>query len=201
MLGLLGSVSCAVGVAGCRSKEREPGEGPRRSAPGVAAKAGQGGLPSRGTVLTPEDQRLISDFADLLLPTTGSPSASAAGVPAYVASLIEDVLDEAEQQGVVRGLRSLARQAQAQTGSGFSSLGDEQRAEFVRQAHRKALAPEGQGASDHAPLLAKLHGWVVEGYARSRDGATRTLRYEAVPGAYNGCQSLESLGGRAWATN
>lgn len=200
MLGLMGGVSCAVGLAAaCRSS----GGAKRKASQGAAKPAetqpSQEPAPRGGSVLSPEAEQIISHFANGVVPSTDTPGAVEAAVPAYVASLIDDVLEEAEQTAVVDALQALSREAQSQMGSAFSALSDAQRTEFLERARSSAIASTGTPATKL--LLTKLHGWIVEGYARSRDGATRTLRYEAVPGAYAGCVSLESLGGRAWATN
>src|SRR5215208_3467461 len=73
------------------------GREPRQAAPSP---------PATPRVLTPDDQALVEEIADTLLPTTAaSPGAKAAGAGAEINLLLSDCYPAKDQQRVAQGLR------------------------------------------------------------------------------------------------
>jgi hypothetical protein len=152
----------------------------------------ESGAREPGRVLDRDDQNLVEDIADTLLPTTtASPGAKAAGVGATVNLILSDCYSVKDQQRVVNGLKTFRDACRQRQGSDFSSLSRAQRESFLRD-----VDAEARKASDahYFPLLREL----AEGaYWSSETGLTRALRYVMVPGRYDGCVPLQP-GQPAW---
>lgn len=144
-------------------------------------------------VLSRDDEALIEEIADTLLPATpSSPGAKAAGVGATMNLLLTDCYKPESQQRVVQGLEDFRARCDERCGSDFASLARQRREQLLREIDAEAQ----QNADSHYfPLVRELaHG----AYFSSQIGATQALRYVPVPGRFDGCLPLEP-GQPAWA--
>lgn len=159
---------------------------------------------------SPEQRAIIDAAADFLIPETSSPGALRAEVPAYVEGVVFAVLADDERTAFLGALDALDRRAREAHGRSFSSCPPEARLALVRELFTPPAASPAQGAGG-APAEAalsepertfrqRLRELIITGFCKSRFGATRVLQYDPIPGAYDGCRSLESVG-RAWATS
>ena len=140
-------------------------------------------------VLSAEDQALVEEIADTLLPTTpSSPGAKAAGVGPVINLLLTDCREPAEQKRVVEGLK----QFRATVGDHFASMSQVNRENWLRR-----IDAESRTAGDrhYFPLLRELS---LQAYFSSEIGMTKALRYVMTPGKWVGCVPLEP-GQPAWA--
>lgn len=160
---------------------------------GVLIACGRGTRASVPGVLGLDDQTLIEDIADTLLPTTAaSPGAKEAGVGAAINLILTDCYTPDAQQRVVRGLQEFRTTCGARCGQGFASLPRRDRERLLRE-----IDLEAQKSPDthYFGLVRELaHG----AYFSSQIGVTRALRYVPVPGRFDGCVPLEP-GQPAWA--
>jgi len=140
-------------------------------------------------VLDTEDQALVEEIADTLLPTTpNSPGAKAAGVGPVINLLLTDCREPAEQKLVVDGLK----QFRLTVGDHFASMSQVNRENWLRRIDSEAKAAKGPH------YLAVLRDLSLQAYFSSEIGTTRALRYIMTPGKWVGCVPLQP-GQPAWA--
>ena len=139
-------------------------------------------------VLSAEDQALVEEIADTLLPTTpSSPGAKAAAVGPVINLLLTDCYDADDQRRVVNGLKEF----RSMVGDHFSSMSQANRENWLRR-----IDAEAKTSTDHYfNLLRELS---LQAYFSSEIGTTKALRYIMTPGKWVGCVPLEA-GQRAWA--
>jgi glucoside 3-dehydrogenase (cytochrome c) hitch-hiker subunit len=142
--------------------------------------------------LSPDDQSLMEEIADTILPTTASsPGAKAAGVGPVINLLVTDCRKPEEQQRLVEGLKDFRRKCDDRCGGAFASLPREKREVFVRE-----IDAEAKKAGDkHYFALAR--GLALDSYFTSQVGLTKALRYMLTPGKWVGCMPLQP-GQPAW---
>ncbi len=139
-----------------------------------------------------DDQMLLEDIADILLPTTAaSPGAKAAGVGTMMALVLADCESPETQQRVAAGLRAL-REASRARGGDFASLPLAEREGMIRDFDAAAQKEGDTHWFNSVRMLA------LNAYFTSEVGLTRAMRYVPVPGRYDGCVPLEP-GQPAWA--
>jgi hypothetical protein len=148
---------------------------------GETHKAGAG-------VLSAEDQTLVEEIADTLLPTTAnSPGAKAAAVGPVINLLLTDCREPAEQKRVVDGLK----QFRSTVGDHFASMSQVNRENWLRRIDADARTNQ-----DH--YLNLIRELSLQAYFSSEIGATKALRYIMTPGKWVGCVPLQP-GQPAWA--
>lgn len=139
-----------------------------------------------------DDQVLLEDIADILLPTTtASPGAKAAGVGTMMARVLADCESPETQQRVATGLRAFRDTCRARGGD-FASLPLAERERLIRDIDAIAQKQGDAHWFNSVRMLA------LNAYFTSEVGLTRAMRYVPVPGRYDGCVPLEP-GQPAWA--
>ena len=144
-------------------------------------------------VLTPDDQALMEEIADTLLPTTASsPGARAAGAGAAINLLLSDCYEPDAQVKVVNGLKEFRKNVDARYHGGFATLPVATRESLLRD-----LTGEASKAGD-AHWFSLARELAVRSYFSSEIGMTKARRWTLVPGKWVGCVPL-APGQPAWA--
>ena len=143
-------------------------------------------------VLSLDDQNLMEEIADTILPTTASsPGAKAAGVGPVINLLVTDCRKPEEQQRLVDGLKDFRKKCDERCGGDFASLPQAKREEFLREVDAEAK----KAGDKHYFVLAR--GLALDSYFTSQVGLTKALRYMLTPGRWVGCIPLQP-GQPAW---
>jgi hypothetical protein len=144
-------------------------------------------------VLSADDQTLMEEIADTLLPTTAaSPGAKAAGVGPAINLLLTDCYEAEQQRRVVQGLKDFRATCGDRCGAGFASLAQPERERLLRDIDAEA---QRVGDTHYFGLVREL---ALRAYFSSEVGVTKALRYVPVPGRWEGCVPL-TPGQPAWA--
>jgi hypothetical protein len=160
----------------------------------------------------------MNEVADTILPTTSSPGAKAANVGQFMAVMVRDCYTPEDQKTFLEGLTKLDDAAKKKSGSKFLDLNAQQRTDllvdldkeqkdFTTQRDKNLDADKLKHKGDanyKAPELPKHYFRMIKeltllGYFTSEVGATKALRYIAIPGHYDGCVPYKK-GDKAWAT-
>lgn len=162
--------------------------------PRLLAAAFQPGPPAG---FTPADLALLDEIGDTIIPPTHVPGAKAAGIGAFMAMMINDCYEAADQAAFRAGLAKLPADYAAKyhepflTGSAanrtafLNELDREQRnhASRLRKERREAGLPENGGTPHYFRLMKEL---TLLGYFTSEIGSTQAMRYVEVPGRFDG---------------
>ncbi|HEV7992514.1 MAG TPA: gluconate 2-dehydrogenase subunit 3 family protein [Gemmatimonadaceae bacterium] len=159
----------------------------------VAGCAREKSATSSDAALTHDDQALIEEIADTLLPTTpSSPGAKAAGAGAAINLLLTDCYAPHVQAHAVSGLADFQRSCRKRFGSDFAALSQTDREKFVREIDAEAQ----RSAEPH--YFGLIRELALRAYFSSEIGMTRARRWVLVPGKWVGCTPL-APGQPAWA--
>ena len=143
-------------------------------------------------LLTPDDQSLIEEIADTLLPTTpSSPGAKAAGAGAAINLLLTDCYEPEAQERVVNGLTEFRRMCRGRCGDNFAALPQREREQILNEIDAEA---QKAGPTHYFTLVREL---ALRAYFSSEVGMTKALRFVLVPGKWVGCVPL-APGQPAW---
>src|SRR6185503_14068953 len=139
---------------------------------GVLAACARSGETRVSRALTADDESLIEEIADTILPTTAaSPGAKAAAVGPTINLILSDCYDAEAQQRVTRALAEFRAACRRKKNAEFPALSRADREQFLRQIELEAKV----AASPHYfPLIREL---AQGAYFSSEIGATRALRY------------------------
>jgi len=170
-----------------------------------------GGASNVADLFKEDNVAFLNEVADTILPTTaGSPGAKAAKVGQFIAVMVRDCYTPADQQTFVDGIGKLNDAANKKSGSKFMDLTAQQRTDLLvdldkeqKEFTTKRDKDMGADKAKHTELPKHYFRMIKEltllGYFTSEIGATKALRYIAVPGHYDGNLPYKK-GDKAWAT-
>ena len=131
-----------------------------------------------------EDFSSLQDMLDIIIPKTDSPSAVDVGVHQMIDTMVGKVYNPAQQKEFSEKFTAL------QT-FGSSNLSVENFKSLMNSAEEKDQEAKSG--------LLGLKQQAVAYYLSTEEIGKNYLNYLPVPGAYEPCISLESVGGKAWA--
>ena len=170
----------------------------------------------KGEIFTEDQQLIITELADTIIPTTNTPGAKAAGVGPFVAMMIKECYPDNVQKTFVDGLDDLEKRSKSKFSSSFVAINAGQRTtvlqEVVDELKKKKESEKGkekekpdagkrrsQSESKKDPGFFQLaKELTMLGYFTSEIGAQQALVYSPVPGKYEGCVDMKP-GQKAWA--
>jgi Gluconate 2-dehydrogenase subunit 3 len=130
---------------------------------------------------------LLAEVADIIIPTTDTPGAKAAGVEQFIVRVMRDCYQKDEQEKFYAGLAKLDADSKATLGKAFTELDVAGKNEIVKRA-----------TGNNRAFFALMKRLTVAGYFTSEIGATKALEYLPVPGRFEGEVPM-TPGQKAWA--
>ena len=155
---------------------------PLARAAGAAASAGVPAIsegPPSVAVFTAAQRELVSALAERVLPTTDTPGAIAAGVPAFIEKMLADWALPADRVPILAGLDAIDRRSVADHRVPAARASAAQQDALLTLAMQKRL-----GAADD--FFEAFRQLVIIGYYTSEIGMTQEREYLPVPGEYDG---------------
>ncbi|MCE7063928.1 gluconate 2-dehydrogenase subunit 3 family protein [Dyadobacter sp. CY326] len=137
--------------------------------------------------LSADQEALLADVADVIIPTTGTPGAKAAGADKFITRIMRDCYEIADQKKFYSGLDKIDAQSKEVYGKGFSALDATQKNDIVKRTT----------VSDK-PFFLQMKGLTITGYFTSEIGATQALDYLPIPGRFDGSWPMPK-GQKSWA--
>jgi hypothetical protein len=127
-----------------------------------------------------EDQRaLVTALSERVMPTTDTPGAIAAGVPAFIEKMLADWASPDDKKPILAGLDAIEARSQADYKIAASKASAEQHDALLTLAMEDKLP----GGKD---FFEKFRQLVLTGYFTSEVGITQEREYLPVPGRYDG---------------
>lgn len=149
--------------------------------------------------LTPQQIALLDEVADTILPTTQkSPGAKAAKVGSFMTVMVNDCYEVPDQQIFLEGMEKLETACKKMHHLGFVEATAEQRLALLTAIDKEAkeyAQKKGEAPNHYYTMFKQL---TLLGYFSSEIGYKQALRYNQVPGRYEGDVPYKK-GDKAWA--
>lgn len=148
---------------------------------------------SDALTFTKEDIAFLNEVAETILPKTNTPGAKEANVGEFMTVIVKDCYKPEEAKVFMEGMVALK-------GKSFMDKTPEERTKLLTELDAEAKAFQEKKKPEEMPhyfrMMKELTLW---GFFTSEVGATKVLRYVAVPGKFEGCVDYKK-GDKAWAT-
>jgi len=93
-----------------------------------------------GSLFTENQQLLVTEIADIIIPTTSTPGAKAAGVGPFITMMIKDCYPDEAQKAFIKGLEDLEKQAENSFKKSFLEISSTQRQELLGKLREETIA-------------------------------------------------------------
>lgn len=143
--------------------------------------------------LNAEQDKMVAEIAEIIIPATGSPGAKEARVNEFIDLMLADCYYEKDQQSFVEGLERMENGSLSKYNKSFLQVSTEQQTALLKQE----ASPE-QDANLPTRFFQIIKELTLLGYFTSEVGATQALEYNPTPGKFEGCIPLKK-GQKAWA--
>jgi hypothetical protein len=151
-------------------------------------------------ILTEAEISIVHAASSRIIPSGQTPGAADAGVTRFIDQMVAEYYLPEDQQRFQAGIEELTKLSEAVIakpfGEGTTTEQDQLLSELV-QSTRDELA---RGSGKGKPFFLMLKELTVLGFFSSEVGATQFLNFDDIPGGFRGCEPLESVGGKTWAT-
>lgn len=127
-----------------------------------------------------DQEMLLADVVETIIPKTSTPGGKELKLHLFALKMLDDCHEEAEQKAFFKGLSYFQDHTEKQFGSTFSKLATAEREQVL-------LAMESEETPSDAQIFFKvLKRRTIEGYLNSHYVMTNLIKWELVPGRYNG---------------
>lgn len=136
-----------------------------------------------------KEGQLLTKIAELMIPESEVAGAVGVGVPQLIDQLAKEYMLPAEQELLQTGFSAFADKFQQQNGQSFLEADAPQQLAFLQAAEQIAVN------SQTPTFLGTLKQLIYEGYFKSEVGATEVLKFNPVPGGFQGCVPFAEVNG------
>jgi len=149
-------------------------------------------------LLSEGDILFLDEVGETILPKTDrSPGAKDAHIGEFMKAMVIDCYDDNEQRIFTDGIEKINRRAEEKFSISFLKLSSDEKFQLMVELDTEAknYKSENDANAHYFTLMKQLTIW---GYFSSEVGSTQALRYNPVPGRYEGCAPFIP-GEKAWA--
>jgi len=147
-------------------------------------------------LFTDKDLSLLDEIGETILPESDrSPGAKSAQIGTFMQKMVIDFYKPEEAKIFKSGLRKITEASELEYGENFLTITPAQRQDLLTEFDRIARSDAENETPHFFAMMKQLTIW---GYFSSEVGATQALRYNPIPGRYDGCIPYHP-GDPAWA--
>lgn len=121
--------------------------------------------------LNPNQQKIIAEIAELIIPKTDTPGAKDVGVPAFIEMMLKDCYKELDHQNFLKGLESIEK-------IHFLDLNKDEKSGALKLLEQETKNFKGSGT----PFWRLIKELSLLGYFTSEAGLKASFEYIQVPG-------------------
>lgn len=136
---------------------------------------------------------LVRQLGEIIIPTTETPGAIAAGVHTFINDHLATCFSPKEQQQLVSGLERIDTTSKKLWHKAFIKASTKQQILLLTDMEKA----QGEFDSNDRIFFKQFKGLVMFGYYTSEIGATQELAYLAIPGSFKGDVKFSAIG-KAW---
>jgi hypothetical protein len=153
-----------------------------------------------GLNFSSDDISFLDEVGETIIPATTTPGAKEAKIGEFMKTIVSDCYEEKDQKIFLDGMQKLDDACKKKNGKAFLACDPQQRHDLLvdldKEQKEYMSKKKPEDPSHYFRMMKELTLW---GYFTSEPGATKALRYVAVPGRYEGCIPYKK-GDKAWAT-
>jgi hypothetical protein len=147
--------------------------------------------------LNPQQNTLVVRMAEIILPETKTPGATAARVNEFIDLILTEWYSPEERDHFLAGIVDVDARSHARFGNEFVKLSGDQQTAIVKDLDLEMVADFVTDDNDHIAhgrhhhsskhFFASMKQLTLTGYFTSEVGATDELHFQIIPGHYDAC--------------
>jgi hypothetical protein len=139
--------------------------------------------------ITVDDEALLAQIADVIIPATDTPGAKAVEAHLFTLIMVDDCFSNADQEKYLKGMRSFDKAMKSFAGKSFMKSSPDEQLEILTLLEQR-LDKESE---DVQFFYSKTRDYVLTGYVQSQHFLTNIKPYQLIPGPdFKGCLPIVS---------
>jgi hypothetical protein len=174
--------------------------------PSCVKNSGGTYIPLKNISITADQEKLIADICETIIPKTNIPGARELNLHVFVLKMLDDCYNKKDQQAIMKGMDEFNAMVQKKYNQSFGDLAVKDRVAVltgIEDSQKKAAGAKPQGKRlkpqknmDAPPLVTfywAMKQQTVFAYTTSQFFMTKQIVYELVPGRYNAHFPVKNL--------
>jgi len=149
----------------------------------VSLRARSRAAAPRSDVFDARQRAIVDQFAELIMPATDTPGARAAGVIGFIEVIVGEYYRDEERAAFMRGIADADARSQSLFQKTFMECAEAQQTAVLTGMEAESRAMP-RGSPQH--FWSRIKGLAIYGYYQSEVGSREELRFEFMPGRYDG---------------
>lgn len=149
--------------------------------PSCLRQGAKGSMQLNHLDISEQQGETLEAIVETFLPETDTPGGKALQLQLFVLKMVDDCHNEEDQEGFTTGLTLFESAARENLGGAFVSASREKREQFLR-----SLGEDKNIPAELALFYKITKQRTIQGYMNSKYVMTNLVKYELVPGRYNG---------------
>jgi hypothetical protein len=137
--------------------------------------------------ILPEDENMLADLAETILPKTDSPGARDLSAHLFALKMVDDCYSKVNQEKYIEGMKSFETFVRNKTGKSFSGISDADRKSIVADLDKQK--PSGDAMLFFYQSTKRL---TIQAYTTCEYYMTKIRGYKMIPGKFQGCVPLKT---------
>jgi Gluconate 2-dehydrogenase subunit 3 len=144
-------------------------------------------IPLKLIHILPEDENMLADLAETILPKTDSPGARDLSAHLFALKMVDDCYSKINQEKYIEGMKSFETFVRNKTGKSFSGISDADRKSIVADLDKQKSS--GDAMSFFYQSTKRL---TIQAYTTCEYYMTKIRGYKMIPGKFQGCVPLKT---------
>jgi hypothetical protein len=149
-------------------------------------------------VLSEHQNAMVTALAELIIPETDTPGATAAQVNRFIDIMLAEWFDGEDREEFLAGLAALDARSRDRLGAPFLDLEETRQVGLLGELDDDVTALREAGLPTDDNFFSRMKWLTMYGYYTSEVGATDELEQVIIPGSYEPCAPVRRGGAGQW---
>jgi hypothetical protein len=149
-------------------------------------------IPLRNIIVNGDQEALLAEIAEAIIPATDVPGAKALNVHHFVLKMVDDCQDKDSQQQFASGLSLVEKAVKEKFDKPFQECSAEEKKKFLLELEQKNKdAKEGEKKEDLPAFYSLTKRYSAQAFLSSEYVMTNVFKYNMIPGRFEGCVEIK----------
>jgi Gluconate 2-dehydrogenase subunit 3 len=144
-------------------------------------------IPLKLIRITPDDENMLAELAETILPKTDTPGARDLAAHLFALKMVDDCYTKTNQDKYIQGMKDFESFVMKKTGKSFTENNATERQAIVAQLDQQKSADSGM-----AFFYQSTKKLTVQAYTTCEYYLTKIRGYKMIPGKFQGCIPLKT---------
>ena len=144
-------------------------------------------IPLKLIRITPDDENMLADLAETILPKTDTPGARDLSAHLFALKMVDDCYAKTNQEKYMRGMKDFESFVMKKNGRSFSEISVPERQAILTELDKQKDAEDGMGF-----FYQSTKKLTIQAYTTCEYYLTKIRGYKMIPGKFQGCIPLKT---------